>query len=91
MKYRTVKEVIDFVNKLQSNDTADNLLSVHLEFYYGENFVGELVKNMFSEYTNAIFASKSLLDYVVEGFKIEIGEYCVAFILSVKEPSSIQY
>lgn len=89
MRYKTVKDVIEFVNKLQSNDTADNLLSVHLEFYYDEDFVGKLVKNMFSEYTSAIFASKPLLDYVVEDFKIEIGEYCVAFILSVKEPSSI--
>lgn len=89
MRYKTVKDVIEFVNELKATDTADNLLSIHLEFYYGEDFVGELVKNMFSEYTNAIFASKSLLDYVVEDFKIEIGEYCVAFILRVKEPSSI--
>lgn len=89
MKYRTVKEVIEFVGNLKANDTADNLLSIHLEFYDGDEFVGELVKNMYSEYTNTAFKSKSLLDYLVDGFKIETRSYCVAFVLSIKDPSSI--
>lgn len=89
MRYKTVKDVIEFASKLKGDDTADSLLNIHLEFYDGENFVGELVKNMFSEYTSATFTSKSLLDYVVEDFKIEIREYCVAFVLRIKKPPSI--
>ena len=89
MRYKTVKDVIEFVKELKATDTADNLLSIHLEFYDGDDFVGELVKNMYSEYTSIAFKNKSLLDYVVEGFKIEMREHCVAFVLSIKEPSSI--
>ena len=91
MRYKTVKDVIEFASKLKADDTADNLLSIHLEFYDGDDFVGELVKNMYSEYTSTAFKSKSLLDYVVEDFKIEMREYCVAFVLSIKKPTSIQY
>ena len=89
MKYKTVKDVIEFVDNLKAKETADNLLSIHLEFYYGGDFVGELVKNMYSEYTSTAFKSKTLLEYLVEGFKIETRQYCVAFVLSIKEPPSI--
>lgn len=87
--YRTVKDVIDFVSKLKADDTTDNLLSIHLEFYDGDDFVGELVKNMYSEYTSRVVKSESLLDYFVTDFKIEIREYCTAFVLNIKNPSTI--
>lgn len=89
MRYKTVKDVIEFVSELRAHDTADNLLSIHLEFYDGYDFVGELVKNMYSEYTTRALKSESLLDYFVVGFKVELREYCVAFVLSIKESSSI--
>lgn len=89
MRYKTVKEVIEFVSEIRANDTADNLLSIHLEFYDAEDFVGELVKNMYSEYTYKALIGEYLLDYFVTDFKIEIREYCTAFILSIKKPSSI--
>lgn len=89
MKYKTVKDVIEFVKELKATDTADNLLSIHLEFYDGDDFVGELVKNMYSEYIAITLIDKSLSDYFVTDFKIEMREYCVAFVLSIKKPSSI--
>ena len=89
MKYKTVKDVIEFVKELKATDSTDKLLSVHLEFYDGDEFVGELVKNMYSEYISIYLIDKSLSDYFVTGFKIEIREYCIAFVLSIKKPSSI--
>lgn len=89
MKYKTVKDVIEFVKELKATDTADNLLSIHLEFYDGDDFVGELVKNMYSEYITITLIDKSLSDYFVTDFKIEMREYCIAFVLSIKKPSSI--
>lgn len=89
MRYKTVKDVIEFVKELKATDTADNLLSIHLEFYDGDDFVGELVKNMYSEYITISLIDKFLSDYFVTDFKIEVREYCVAFVLSVKEPTSI--
>lgn len=85
MRYKTVKDVIEFVKELKSTDTADNLLSIHLEFYDGDDFVGELVKNMCSEYISMYLIDKSLLYYFVTDFKIEMREYCVAFVLSIKK------
>lgn len=89
MRYRTVKEVIEFVRELRATDTADNLLCIHLEFYEGDGFVGELVKNMYSEYIIVSLIGKSLSDYFVTDFKIEMREYCIAFVLSIKKPYSI--
>lgn len=89
MRYKTVKDVIEFVKELKATDTADNLLSIHLEFYDGDDFVGELVKNMYSEYIDITLIDKPLSDYFVTDFKIEMREYCVAFVLSIKKPSSI--
>ena len=74
MRYRTVKEIIEFVRELRAIDTADNLLCIHLEFYEGDGFVGELVKNMYSEYISVFLIDKYLSDY---------------FVLSIKKPSSI--
>ena len=89
MRYKTVKDVIEFVGSLKANDTADNLLSIHLEFYDGEDFVGEMVKNMYLDYTSTTLEGEVILDYFVTDFKIEIREHCVAFVLSIKKPSSI--
>ena len=88
MRYKTVKDVIEFVKELKATDTADKLLSIHLEFYDGDDFVGELVKNMYSEYIIITSIDKPLSDYFVTDFKIEIRAYCTAFKLSIKKPSS---
>ena len=89
MKYKTVKDVIDFVTELTTNDTADRQLKIRVEFYHDGLFVGELVRNMCSYRTEATLKGESLLDYLVEGFKIEMLESRVAFVLSIKKPSSI--
>lgn len=86
MIYKTVKDVIEFVSKLKANDTSDNLLSIHLEFYDGEDFVGEMVKNMYLDYTSTTLEGEVILDYFVTDFKIEMRECCVAFVLSIKKP-----
>ena len=48
-----------------------------------------MVKSMLSESTITDLKSDSFLGYFVEGFKIEVRKYCVAFVLSIKKPSSI--
>lgn len=89
MRYKTVKEVTEFVDNLKANDTADSQLQIRVEFYDGWAFVGEMVKNMCSECTTIALKNDSLLDYFVVDFKIEFRQYCVAFVLSIKEPPSI--
>lgn len=89
MKYRTVKEVIEFVDALKAKDTADSQLQIYVEFYHEGAFVGEFVKNMYSEYTSKALIGEYLLDYFVTDFKIEMREYCIAFVLSTKKQSTI--
>lgn len=89
MKYKTVEEVIDFVSELRPKDSADAQLNVRVEFYSDGVFVGELDRNMDSTYTTTTLKSLSLLSYLVDGFKIEFHKYCIAFVLSIKNTSSI--
>lgn len=89
MKYKTVKDVIDFVSELTTNDTADRHLKILVEFYHDGLFVGELVRNRCSYRTETALKTESLLDYLVTDFKIETRSYCVAFVLSIKDSSSI--
>lgn len=89
MNYRTVKDVIDFVSELTTNDTADSELEIRVAFYYDDVFVGELVRNMCSYRTDTVLKGESLLYYLVTDFKVEEREYCVVFVLDIKEPSSI--
>lgn len=89
MKYKTVKDVIDFVSELTTNDTADRKLAIRVEFYHEGAFVGELVRNMCSYRTETALKGESFLGYLVDDFKIENRHYCVAFVLSIKNPSSI--
>ena len=89
MKYKTVKDVIEFVGGLKTNEIADSQLQIHVEFYDGGDLVGDIVKNMYSEYISICLIDKSLSDYFVTDFKIEMRDYCIAFVLSIKEPSSI--
>lgn len=90
MRYKTVKDVIKFVGNLKAKDTADSQLQIRVEFYDGGAFVGEMLKNMFSEYTTTALKSDSFLGYFVTDFKIEMRDYCIAFVLSIKKnPSSI--
>lgn len=89
MIYKTVEDVIDFVTELRAKDSADAQLNIRVEFYSDCMLVGELDRNMCSTYTTTTLKSVSLLSYLVDDFKIEMREYCIAFVLSIKEPSSI--
>lgn len=89
MRYKTVKDVIDFVSELMTNDTEDRQLKIRVEFYHEGAFVGELVRNMCSYRTDTALKGESFLDYLVDGFKVENRHYCLAFVLSIKNPSSI--
>lgn len=91
MRYKTVNDVIDFVTELRAKDSADAQLNICVEFYSDGMLVGELDRNMCSTYATTTLKSISLLSYLVYGFKIEIREYCIAFVLNIKETSSIQY
>ena len=93
MKYKTVKDVIEFVSELKVEDAADKPLKIRIEFYSEGLFVAESVRHMWSDYMSTIvrkdYLLDDLLDYFVTDFKIEIRDYCVAFVLNIKEPPSI--
>lgn len=89
MKYRTVKEVIDFVRDLRADDTADSLLKLSLEFYCDYNLNGVLVRNMYSNYVSLSLKNDEVLTYLVDNIKVIVGDTVVIFKLSVKKPSSI--
>lgn len=89
MKYRTVEEVIDFVRDLRAKDTADSLLNICLELYDNGNLVGALVRNMHSDCITLTLKNNELRLYLIDGFKIVIGDTVVTFELSVKNPHSI--
>lgn len=89
MKYKTVEELIDFVRDLRAKDTADSLLNICLEFYDNDNLVGALVRNMHSDYITLALKNNELRLYLIDGFKIVIGDTVITFKLSVKKPSSI--
>ena len=91
MKYRTVKEVIDFVGDLRAKDTVDSLLKICLEFYDSGNLVGGLVRNMESDDITLALKYTDLRLYLIDGFKIVRNDPAVTFKLSIKKPSSIQY
>ena len=84
-----MEEVIDFVTELRAEDTSESQLKIHVEFYNNDIIVGVLDRDMPSTYATTTLKSLSLLSYLVDGFKIEVREYCIAFVLSVKEPTSI--
>lgn len=89
MKYRTVKEVIDFVGDLRAKDTVDSLLNICLEFYDCGNLVGVLVRNMESDDITLALKYHDLRLYLIDGFKIVRNDPAVTFKLSIKNPSSI--
>lgn len=93
MRYKTVKDVIEFVGNLKAKDTADSKLKIRIEFYSEGLFVAESVRHMWSDYMRTSVRNDYLLDYLLDyfvtDFKIEMREYCIAFVLSIKEPSSI--
>ena len=89
MKYKTVKEVIDFVGDLRAKDTVDSLLNICLEFYDSGNLVGVLVRNMESDDITLALKYHDLRSYLIDGFKIVRCDPAVTFRLSIKKPSSI--
>lgn len=89
MKYRTVKEVFDFVRGLRADDIADSLLMLSLEFYCDYNLNGVLVRNMYSNYASLSLKNDEVLTYLVDNIKVIVGDTVVIFKLSIKKPSSI--
>lgn len=89
MRYKTVRDVIEFVGSLKAKETADSLLQIHVELYHEDAFAGEIERAMCSYRTVTVLKDERLLDYFVTDFKIEIRDYCVAFVLNIKEPSNI--
>lgn len=89
MKYKTVKEVIDFIRDLRADDTADSLLKLRIEFYCDYNLNGVLVRNMYSDYASLTLKNDEVLTYLVDNLKVTVGDTVIRFMLSVKKPSSI--
>lgn len=89
MKYKTVKEVIDFIRDLKADDTADSLLKLRIEFYCDYNLNGVLVRSMYSDYASLTLKNDEVLTYLVDSLKVTVGDTVIRFILSVKKPSSI--
>lgn len=89
MRYKTVKDVIEFVRDLRAKDTDDSLLNICLEFYDNDNLVGVLVRGMYSGYITLTLKNNELILYLIDGLKIVTSNTAVTFELSVKKPSSI--
>lgn len=87
MKYKTVKEVIDFIRDLRADDTADSLLKLCVEFYCDYNLNGVIVRNMYSDYTSLSLKNDEVLTYLVDNLKVVAGDKVIIFKLSVKPPS----
>lgn len=90
MKYKTVKDVIEFVSELKAEDTADKKLKIRVEFYSEGDFVAESVRHMWSDYMRISVLNGYLLDYLldyfVDAFKIEMRDDCIVFVLNIKKP-----
>lgn len=71
MKYRTVKEVIDFVSDLRGKETHDFDLEILMEFYLDGGFVGRVIRDMWDGSIEISLDVARLQNYLVENFSVE--------------------
>ena len=95
MRYRTVKEVVEFLDGLSAEEVDDVVLEIRFSFYFDGRLVGLVTRNMYSNYIhiskliNKIY--NKIYNYRVESFVIEDRGCSIRFKFMLGTPSSIQY
>lgn len=89
MKYRTVKEAIDFVSDLRGKETHDFDLDILMEFYLDGGFIGRVIRDMWDGSIEISLDVDRLNKYGIECFSVEEEGNLVVFKLRVVKPSSI--
>lgn len=89
MKYKTVKEVIDFVADLRGKETHDFDLEILMEFYLDACFVGRVIRDMWDGSIEISLDVDRLSMYGIECFSIEEEGNLIVFKFRMIKPSSI--
>lgn len=89
MRYKTVKEVIDFVSDLRVNELHDFGLEILMEFYLDGGFVGRVIRDMWDRSIDISLDVDRLKKYGIECFSVEEDGNLIVFKLRVLQPSSI--
>lgn len=89
MKYKTVKEVVDFVSDLRGKETHDFDLKILMEFYLDGGFVGRVIRDMWDGSIEISLDVDRLHKYSAECFSVEEEGNLIVFKLRVVKPSSI--
>lgn len=89
MKYRTVKDVVDFVSDLRGKETHDFDLEILIEFYLNGGFVGRVIRDMWDGSTEISLDVDRLNKYGIECFSVEEEGNLIVFKLRAVKPSSI--
>lgn len=89
MKYKTVKEVVEFLAGLVAEELDDFALEITFEFYLGAWLVCKVRRDMYSKYTeipNEIF---EILSHRIESVVVENSGCRICFDFNLASPSSI--
>lgn len=89
MKYKTVKEVIDFVADLRGKETHDFNLDILMEFYLDGCFVGRVIRDMWYGSIKISLDVDRLHKYSVECLSAEEEGNLIVFMFRLLTPSSI--
>lgn len=89
MRYKTVKEVVDFVSDLRGKETHDFDLELLMEFYLNGGFVGRVIRDMWNGSVEISLDVVRLYKYVVESFSVEEEGNLIVFKFRVVTPPSI--
>lgn len=81
MRYKTVKEVIDFVSDLRGKETHDFDLEIWMEFYLGGCFVGSVIRDMWNSAIDISLDTTRLYKYRIDSFSVEEKGNLIVFKL----------
>lgn len=81
MRYKTVKEVFDFVCGLSGEETHDFGLEILMEFYLDDRFVGRVVRDMWDRSIEISLDVDRLHNYRIESFSVEEEGNLIVFKL----------
>lgn len=83
MRYKTVKEVIDFVSDLRVKETNDFGLEILMEFYLDGCLVGRAVRDMWDGSIEVSLDTTRLYKYRIDSFSVEEKRNMIVFKLSL--------
>ena len=89
MRYKTVKEVIDFVRDLSGEERHDFDLEILMEFYLNGGFIGRVIKYMWDGSIDILLDVDRLNKCGIECFSVEEEGNLIVFKLRAVKPSSI--